>query len=114
MTAVPSPPEVIPISPRTMPNDARPTEVASAATQPFAPAAPASDLMVEVAGLGKRFKIYPRPSLRMLEWLTAGRAVRHEDFWALRDVSLTVGRGESVGIIGANGSGKSTLLKILS
>ena len=107
--AVSSQPQVISISPeRTIPEN----NVADAVSPPAGVAA--SDAMVEAVGLGKRFKIYPRPSGRLVEWLTAGRAVRHQDFWALRDVSLSVGRGEAVGIIGVNGSGKSTLLKILS
>jgi ABC-type polysaccharide/polyol phosphate transport system ATPase subunit len=70
--------------------------------------------MIEVEGLGKRFKIYSTPWDRALEWGTAGKVRRHSDFWAFRDVSFTVPRGECFGVIGPNGSGKTSLLKVLS
>ena len=75
------------------------------------------DHALAVAGVGKRFRILHRGPAglkdRALGWVR-GRHVEYEELWALRDVSLTVGRGEMVGLIGANGSGKSTLLQVIA
>ena len=46
--------------------------------------------------------------------LLDGNGVRGTDFWALRDINLTLNHGEVVGVIGSNGSGKSTLLRLMA
>ncbi len=62
--------------------------------------------------LGKMYRFYDNPQKRFLD--SVFHRQNYYPFWALQDVSFQVGKGESLGIIGANGAGKSTLLKILS
>jgi lipopolysaccharide transport system ATP-binding protein len=76
---------------------------------------------VEVHGLGKRYEIYSAPQDRLKQMILprvarmTGRKPKEyfREFWALRDVNLTVNRGETVAIIGQNGSGKSTFLQLV-
>jgi teichoic acid transport system ATP-binding protein len=67
-----------------------------------------------VEGLTKVYKLYQKPSDRLREALHPLHKVYHKDFYALRDVTFCVGKGETLGIIGVNGSGKSTALKIIT
>jgi homopolymeric O-antigen transport system ATP-binding protein len=69
--------------------------------------------MLQVQNVSKVYRLYKRPADRLLELLPFSNHAPRE-FWALRDVSLNVERGEVLGVIGPNGSGKSTLLQIVS
>jgi len=71
------------------------------------------DSVIEASGVGKCYQIYERPEDRLKQMLWRGRRRYFREFWALREVSFSVRRGETVGVIGRNGSGKSTLLKML-
>ncbi|TWA82807.1 lipopolysaccharide transport system ATP-binding protein [Azospirillum brasilense] len=72
------------------------------------------DVSIRVQGIRKCYHIYERPQDRLLQFLAGGRRRFYQEFWALRDIDLTVRRGESVALLGRNGAGKSTLLQVIS
>jgi ABC-2 type transport system ATP-binding protein len=69
---------------------------------------------IVAAGVGKRFLLHHKRATSLKERLLLHRQSSSEAFWALQDVDLEIGAGQTVGLIGPNGSGKSTLLKVLS
>lgn len=71
-------------------------------------------LPIRVENISKIYKLYDDPSGRLKEALFRGKRILHRKFTALREISFTVGRGETIGVIGRNGSGKSTLLQIIA
>jgi len=73
-----------------------------------------SDVILSVRRVGKRYELYEKSEHRLLQMLCMGKRNFFREFWALKDVSFDVRRGESVGIIGRNGAGKSTLLQLIA
>jgi len=71
------------------------------------------DYAIIVENISKKFKIPLEKKTTLIERITSGRQ-RYQELWALRNITFTVKKGETLGIIGENGSGKSTLLKIIA
>lgn len=69
---------------------------------------------IRFENVNKIYKLYNKPTDRLSEALNPFSKKKHQEYFALNDVSLKVYRGETLGIIGRNGSGKSTLLKIMT
>ena len=80
-----------------------------------------SEIAIKVEGLSKCYQIYDQPRDRLKQFILPhlqsmfGRKPEQyfREYWALRDLTFEVKKGETVGIIGRNGSGKSTLLQII-
>lgn len=80
------------------------------------------NIAIRVQGVNKRYEVYSSPVARLKQFIlprlqgrdTSGeRKAYFDEFWALRDISFDIKKGETIGIIGRNGSGKSTLLQMI-
>lgn len=80
-----------------------------------------SDIAIEVTGVSKCFHVYDLPRQRLKQFVLPplrgafglARQNYYREYWALRDMTFSIRKGETVGIVGKNGSGKSTLLQLI-
>jgi ABC-type polysaccharide/polyol phosphate transport system ATPase subunit len=69
---------------------------------------------INAENVSRRFRVYPQRHVTLKEAILRRRHLRPVDVWAVRDVSLSIDPGESVGFMGRNGSGKTTLLRLFA
>ncbi|WP_288842423.1 ABC transporter ATP-binding protein [uncultured Deefgea sp.] len=72
-----------------------------------------SDVAIAVNKLSKCYQVYEKPSDRLKQMLSMHGKKFYKEFWALKEISFEIKKGETVGIVGRNGSGKSTLLQMI-
>ena len=72
-----------------------------------------SEIAIRVSNISKCYHIYDSAQKKLLQILRGNRKKYYREFWALKDISFEIKKGQTVGIIGCNGSGKSTLLQII-
>jgi lipopolysaccharide transport system ATP-binding protein len=73
-----------------------------------------SEPSIAVKNVSKSYRLYQKPSDRLKQLFGFGRRQYFKEFNALSDISLTLHKGEVLGIVGANGAGKSTLLQLIA
>ena len=73
-----------------------------------------SDIAIQISNLSKAYKIFDKPTDRIKEALNPFGKRYSKDFYALHNVSVSIYKGETIGVIGKNGAGKSTLLKMIT
>ena len=69
---------------------------------------------IKVQNVSKIYRLYAKPIDRLKEAVNIFHKSYHSSFYAVKDISFQVGKGETVGYVGTNGSGKSTILKIIT
>lgn len=69
---------------------------------------------VRLKNVSKKYLLFDSPASRLKSLIFKRTNSNHREHWALKDVSLEVGRGEVVGVVGKNGAGKSTLLHLIA
>lgn len=69
--------------------------------------------ILNIDGVGKAYRVYRSEISRFMGWFGFPQKVSSE-FWAVKDISFSISRGEAVALIGENGAGKSTLLKLIT